>query len=106
MKILELVKASKSKQPEAFSKINDREAAKMAKAIFEQISRQIDEAGDGPLRVPGLGVFKIKSVERQKEGNLVMTRRVLLRPAVYKDVKKAAKPKRATKKNDTEQETP
>jgi len=64
----ELIQRTSQESPAAFKDVNERAAAKLLQAVFATLARDIDQAPDGPYRVSGLGIFRVRTVEANAEG--------------------------------------
>lgn len=102
MRLIELVRAAKDGNDDIFADLGDKRVAEIVKEVLIELATQIDESKSDLVKVPGLGVFRIKNVERLKNGNMILRQRILFRPtvmAVTKPKKKKVTPKKAgTKK--------
>ena len=81
MKLMELIKAVKMTDKDAFAKVNDKEAAAIVKSAFSAITRQINETTEDSIKIGGLGTFVVKPVEREVKGNEVTVKRIVFRPS-------------------------
>lgn len=88
MKIDEMVALIKKEYPALLGKMPDRRAARVIRAAFGQLAKEVDAAEEGVVSAPGLGRFRVKQVERIKEGKKSKTKLVLFRVAAVN-----AKPK-------------
>ena len=94
MKPIEIVDFLRLEQPQLLGKMPDKKAAGLIRAALALVSRRIDALEEGFLQVAGLGVFRVRRVAREKDGQKVMVRQVILRkgmptakaPAAGKDV--------------------
>lgn len=92
MKLDEMVALIKEENPALLGKMPDKKAARIIRAAFGQVAREVDATKEGVVSAPGLGRFRVKAVERTKEGQKAKTKHVVFRLAVVK-----AKPKSKTK---------
>ncbi len=91
MKAIEIVELIKQENPKVLGKMPDEKAAKIISAALRQISKQLDQATEGSVKVMGLGAFSVRQVEREKEGQAVTVKKVSFRAAKLKaKVKKTA----------------
>lgn len=79
MKALEIVELIKQSNPKLLGKTPDARAAKIITAALSQIGQQLNATTEGPLKIPSLGVFAIKQVEREKDGQTVTVKKVSFR---------------------------
>ena len=84
MKISELVKSIDAKTRKDVFLREKGAATRLVKAALMQLAKEIDAAGEGSVRVPGFGVFRITHKEVEKSGNQTMVRRIVFRPIVQK----------------------
>ena len=68
MKPMEIVKAIKEETPNLLGKTPDKKAAQIINAALKHIKLEISTAVPGRIVVPGLGVFVVKKVEIEKDG--------------------------------------
>lgn len=79
MRPIEIVDFLRLEQPQLLGKMPDKKAAGLIRAALALISRRIDALEEGLLQVAGLGVFRVRRVEREKDGQKVLVRQVILR---------------------------
>ncbi|KJV05311.1 hypothetical protein [Methylocucumis oryzae] len=84
MKASEIIELIKQSKPKLLGDITDEKAAKIVSAAFSQLNKQLTEATDGKVVVPSLGIFKVKQVERQKDGQAVKSKKVSFRASKLK----------------------
>lgn len=77
MKPVEIVERIKKENPLALGNIPDQRAARIIFAALAQLGKHIDAMSDGVLKVPGLGNFRVRKIEREKEGKKVMVKRTI-----------------------------
>ena len=76
-----------AKQAESrLENLNDGRAAMLLREVFKQIALEIEGTAEGVVRVPGLGAFNAKQVEREKDGQKIVVKRVLFRALPKRDV--------------------
>lgn len=93
---MEIVAKIKAENPKAFGKVADKTAARFIKLALAEVGKQVAAADEGVVRVPGLGSFRIKQVEKEKAGTKVKTRKVMF--TAPKPAAAGKKPVRKTKK--------
>jgi hypothetical protein len=76
MKSTEIVELIKQSNPKILGKLPDAKVAKIVAATLREISKQVSSAEDGTLKVAGLGSFKIRQVEREKDGQKKTVKKV------------------------------
>jgi len=64
----ELIERTSQESPAAVKDVNEHTAVKLLQAVFATLARDIEQAPDGPYRVPGLGIFGVRTVEANAEG--------------------------------------
>jgi len=89
MKPIEIFELIKTENAKLVNKVPDRVGAKIVGAAFATIAKQIASAPDGKVKIKGLGTFRMKHVEREKDGQKVSRTRIGFKPAPAKA--KAAK---------------
>ena len=75
----ELVELIKSEKPAVLGKTTDKKAARIIRKAFNQLAKQIESTDAGDIRVRGLGRFRIKTIEREKDGQSEKMKRVYFR---------------------------
>ncbi len=76
MKSLEIVELIKQANPKLLGKMPDAKAAKIIAAALRAVHKEISSAEEGVLKVAGLGSFKTRQVEREKDGTKVTVKKV------------------------------
>ncbi len=71
----ELVELIKEKRPNLLGKMPERKAVALVQAALAALGRQIAEVEEGVVRVAGLGNFRIRMVETEKDGKTVSVKR-------------------------------
>lgn len=97
MKTTEIVALVKQANPKLLGKTADAKAAKIIASAFAEVSKQLNDAPDGKVIVPSLGIFKVKQVERQKDGQTVKGKKVSFRASKLKAKGTKAKGGKKTK---------
>jgi hypothetical protein len=67
-KLVELIERSSKESPGAFAGIDQRAATKVLRAVLTTIASEVENAPDGAYKVPGLGSFRVRTVEEGAEG--------------------------------------
>jgi nucleoid DNA-binding protein len=88
MNPIEIVKRIRSTNPKLLDNIADAKVANIIRATLNHIHKDIEETEEGVVVVQGLGRFRIKQIERQKDDTTVIVKRVLFKG---KPPKEAAK---------------
>jgi hypothetical protein len=65
--------------PKKPKKLQLKRNQKSSRYFFEKLRQEIEATSEGKLRVPGLGIFIVKTTNKEKEGQAVSTKRILLR---------------------------
>lgn len=79
MNAKEVVELIKTEKPTLLGKMSEKKAAALIRNAFIQIGKRIDSMDAGEVKVRGLGNFRIKQVERNKDGKNTVVRRVIFR---------------------------
>jgi len=79
MKLKEITELAMAANVTEFDGVNAGRASKMVASVLKIIAKQVGEMDEGRIAVPGLGVFVIKQIEREKDGNKTKVKRVLFR---------------------------
>jgi hypothetical protein len=67
-KLPELIERTSKENPSAFTGVSGPAATKLLRAVFATLAREIEQAPDGAYKVPGLGTFRVRTVEEKAEG--------------------------------------
>jgi len=81
MNIKQLVEQAKANAPLQLGLMADAKAANLLREAFAVILAEIDKAGDEPVKIAGLGSFRVRQVEVEKDGLKQPARRVFFKPA-------------------------
>jgi nucleoid DNA-binding protein len=76
MKLTEIVELIKSDNPQLLGKMPDKKAAQIVRAVLGQVGKSVAGTAEGVVKVPGLGNFRVKNVEREKDGQKLTVRKV------------------------------
>ena len=82
---LELAKQIQQENPETLGKMNEKKIAKIIREAFIQVKNEIENTEDDSVHFPMLGNFRVRMIEREKEGEMTTIRRVVFRPAKAKE---------------------
>lgn len=96
MKPIEIFEMLKSENPELFANVPDKAAVAIIRRVVGVLGKQIAAADEGVVKVAGLGSFKIKQVEKEKEGEKVTVKRIMFTAA--KPVDESKRPEGKTKR--------
>ncbi|MDQ9172261.1 hypothetical protein Q8A64_17765 [Oxalobacteraceae bacterium R-40] len=99
----QILEKIRTDSPALLSKIDDKVAARVVRATLAEIGKQLAQVDDGALSVPGLGRFKVKQVEKEKEGEKKIAKRISFRVAKPMDEEKKQKRKAKREKAGKEQ---
>lgn len=97
MNVNELVANAKAADP-GLSSIPDARATALVREVLRQIGKQLEDTADGKVGVVGFGSFRVKPVEREKDGQKVVGKRVTFRASEAKGISPELKKARAAKK--------
>jgi len=100
MKLQELVDGAREAVP-ALKDIPEKKALALLRHVFGQVRQQLAGTDEGEVEVQGLGKFRIAQVEKKKDGEKVVRKRVAFAAGKIKEGKKA-KEKKAAKKAKAE----
>ncbi|WP_027962464.1 hypothetical protein [Halomonas halodenitrificans] len=81
LKPADLVERMKAQNPDLAGKMNDKRMAALVRGTLQALAAEVNEREAGRLRVPGFGRINIREVEREKDGQILRNKRVILRPA-------------------------
>jgi hypothetical protein len=74
--VLDLVR---KESPNLLGKLPEKRAVKLLNAALVQLGRHIGSVKAGVLKVPGLGTFRVRQVERQRKGQSATVTRTVFR---------------------------
>ena len=94
MKAIEIVELIKQTDPKLLGKTSDKKVAKIIARAFAEVRNQINSTDDGVVKVPYLGNFKLKQVEREKDGQKKSLKKLSFRVSKPK-TKNKVKPEEA-----------
>jgi len=77
MKPIEIIECVEQEDPTLLGKLPKIRAAQIVRAALSEIGKQIDAMDEGVLKVPGFGIFRVRHVEREKDGQKVTVKRVI-----------------------------
>ncbi len=78
MNIKEYVARAKQVEPK-LEGFKDAKAVMLLREVFKQIAWEVNETLEGKIKVPGLGLFNVGQVERKKEGQSAVVKRVIFK---------------------------
>ena len=84
MKLIELAQKVKEEKSDKLGKMSENKIALIIREALSQISLEIENSKEETLRIPKLGIFNIKMVEKEVEGNIVTRKRILFRSTELK----------------------
>jgi hypothetical protein len=85
MKPTELVELIKEKRPKLLGKMPEKRAVALIRVALAELGRHIAEAEEGVVRVLGMGAFRIRMVEQEKDGENVTVKRIVFLAAKPKE---------------------
>lgn len=74
---LEIAKVIKQANPEKLGKMHEKRIAMVIKGAFAQVKNELKNTEEGVVKVPGLGNFQVRTVEKDKEGKKVNVKRIV-----------------------------
>lgn len=80
MNIKKIVRQAKQENPDELGKLGNQRAINLLQAVFRQIHTEIAGQDSGTIKIGGLGTFRVKQVEIEKEGNKKTVKRVRFIP--------------------------
>jgi hypothetical protein len=90
MDLNEIVENIQKSNPKLLEGLPPRKVTVLLRAALGEISKNVTAAGDGKVRIAGLGVFGVRTVEGEKDGVKKSKRKIFFRPQAPKAA--AAKP--------------
>ena len=81
---LEIAKQIQQDNPKMAGTMNEKKIAKIIKAAFTQVKKEIENTENNIVKIPVLGNFRVQTVERDKEGKKTTVKRVFFKPAKAK----------------------
>ena len=78
MNVKELVQRAKVASPKLQS-LPDDQAIVLVREIFKELSRELEATTRGAVKVGGLGTFRVRQVEKTKDGQTVRAKRTMFR---------------------------
>ena len=76
MNIEELVESAKRSAP-TLKSIADEDAQSLLRTVFKRIREEVEKTGEGKVKVNGLGQFRIRAGEREKDGHKTQVKRIV-----------------------------
>ena len=80
MKPKEIVECIEKNNPELLQQIPKGAASRLVQAAMQELARQGDAAEPGVLKVPGFGRFRVRLVEKEKDGRKVTVKAIRFFP--------------------------
>jgi nucleoid DNA-binding protein len=92
---IEIVALIKNENPKLMSNIQGKQAAQFVREAWQLISKQIEAVDEGLVKVPGLGSFRVRQVEQDKDGTKTKVKKILFKASAgkAKSTKQPAKKK-------------
>ena len=88
MKLIELAQKIQKDNTKSLGKMNEKKIALIIRKALKEIKGEIGNADEGKIKIPMLGSFSIRMVEKEKEGKKEMIKRIFFRLAKKKKPKK------------------
>ncbi len=83
--ILELAKQVQQENLDTMGKMSERKIAKIIREAFKQVKNDIDNTEDDSVQIPKFGNFRVRMIEREKDGEITTVKRIVFRPAKVKE---------------------
>lgn len=80
MKNSEIIELIKNQNSALIKDVGVKKATLLIRLALEQLAVNISEADEGLIRVPALGQFNVRNVEREKDGQQVKVKHIMFRP--------------------------
>ena len=85
MRLNQLIEKARQQQPDAFKGVSDATSVALLKACLAVAKAEITAQASGPCRIPGLGVFKSKTVDGKGPNLGKQVHKILFSPAAADD---------------------
>jgi hypothetical protein len=79
MNLKELVGKAKAAKPESLELLSDAKAILLMREAFKIIKAEISATDEGMVSIPGLGLFRVRQVEAQRDGSKTIERRTIFK---------------------------
>ncbi len=79
MRPIEIVDLIKKDNPAVFEKVPDKKAARIIRLALVELGKQIELVDEGSFRVPGFGIFRVRQLEKEKNGQKDIIKRIFFR---------------------------
>ena len=79
--ILELAKQVQQENLDTMGKMSERKIAKIIREAFKQVKNDIDNTEDDSVQISKFGNFRVRMIEREKDGEIITVKRIVFRPA-------------------------
>lgn len=89
MKALDIVEQIRQESPALFGGMPDKKAVRLVREILTYVAKQVDSAEEGKLSIPHLGTFRVRHVERDKDGEKTSVKKIGFKPGKIKAVSEA-----------------
>lgn len=80
MNLKETIETLKSTGSQALQRIHPGHATLLVQQLFKKIRSDIEAIDEGMVVVPGLGKFRVRKVERSKDGEMRQIKKVFFVP--------------------------
>lgn len=74
------VEALKLSHPNLLNGVGEKAATRLLRLVFDELGAQIAATQEGVVPVPGLGRFRIRQINVEKDGQQLVRARVLFLP--------------------------
>lgn len=80
-KISEIALKIKQDNPEKLGKMNEKKIATIVRKTLMQLKNEIENTENDIIEIPMFGKFSARMIEREKEGEVKIIRRITFRPS-------------------------
>ena len=81
LKPADMIRLVRKESPKLLAQVPDKRAAALVRAALNQLGKRIKAVEDGVVKVPGFGNFRMRQIEREKDGKKVTVTRTIFRAA-------------------------
>lgn len=81
---IELAKQVQEENLDTLGKMSERKIAKIIREAFILVKNDIDNTEDDSVQIPKFGNFRVRMIEREKDGEIIIVKRIILKPAKIK----------------------
>lgn len=85
LKSADIVNQLKAKHPRLLANLDEKTVAKLVQVAMRQIASSIADTEQGLVRVNGLGDFRVRQINQEKDGQMISGSRVIFKLATKKE---------------------